>query len=96
MPYTSKVTAVRPAGVQWFNAANPAVSKSELDWVKAQPGFVQLAVEAVNANTLVSTIVFADKASYDAMDAARANRDDFKARKMYCEVNGISRAIERS
>lgn len=95
MPYTSKVTATRPENTKWFNAAHPEMSKGEIDWTKSQPGFVSLTVETPAPNTLVSTLVFEDQASFEAMAALRAQRDDYKERKLYCALNGITRTVER-
>lgn len=96
MPYSSTVTATKPAAAVWFNKANPAVSKAEIDWTKSQPGFVSLTVNNQDANTLVSTLVFQDQASFEAMKAAREGRSDYQARKAYLAANGITRTISRS
>lgn len=96
MSYSSTVTATKPAGVVWFNKANNEVSKAEITWTKSQPGFVSLTVNTPNETTLISTLVFQDQASFEAMVAARANRLDYQARKAYHTANNITRTISRS
>lgn len=97
MPYSSTVTATKPSDAAvWFNKANPTVSKAEIDWIKSQPGFVSLTVKNLNANTLESTLVFKDQASFAAMQAARENRSDYQARQAYLAANGITRSITRA
>jgi hypothetical protein len=96
MSYSSTVTATKPAGVVWFNKANKEVSQAELTWTKSQPGFVSLTVTTPDATTLVSTLVFQDQASFEAMAAARATRLDYQARKAYHAANNITRTVTRS
>ena len=93
MSYTSTTTSVKPAGILWFNTYDNANSMSEINWVRAQPGFVSFKIVAKDENTLVSTLVFEDQASYDAMAAARLTRTDWIARQNYCSVSGITKTV---
>jgi hypothetical protein len=95
MSYTSTTTSVRPNGVLWFNRHDPINSMSLINWESIQPGFVSFNVVVQDANTLVSTLVFEDQASFDAMAAERATRADWIVRQEYCLVNGITKTIVR-
>jgi hypothetical protein len=95
MSYTSTATATRPDGVLWFNAFDSVNSMSEIDWVKAQPGFVSFTVTTPELNKLVSVLVFEDEASFDAMVALRETRSDWLARQEYCLANGITKTVVR-
>lgn len=95
MSYTSTTTAVKPAGVLWFNRHDPVNSMSLINWEKAQPGYVSFNIVVQDENTIVSTLVFEDQASFDAMAAARATRADWIVRQEYGLVNGITKTIVR-
>jgi hypothetical protein len=95
MSYTSTATAIRPAGVLWFNKFDSVTSMSEIAWVKAQPGFVSFTVTAPEKNTLISVLVFEDQTSFDTMAALRVNRADWIARQEYCFTNNITKTVVR-
>jgi hypothetical protein len=81
MSYTSTTTAVRPNGVLWFNKHDNATSQSLINWEAGQPGFVSFSVVVQDPNTLVSTLVFEDQASFETMITERATRADWLARQ---------------
>ena len=93
MAYTVTTTAVKPAGILWFNKYDNSNSMNEINWIKTQPGYVSLKIVAKDANTIVSTLVFEDQASYDAMVDARSSRADWIARQNYCSMSGIKRTV---
>jgi hypothetical protein len=95
MSYTSTATATRPDGVLWFNQYDSVKSLSEINWVKAQPGFVSFTITTPEVNSLVSVLVFEDQTSFDTMAALRVNRADWIARQEYCLANGITKTVVR-
>lgn len=95
MSYTSTCTVTKPTGVLWFNMHDNTTSMSLINWIKAQPGYVSLSIVVPTTTTLVSTLVFEDQASFDAMAAERATRADWLARQEYCLVTGITKSVVR-
>jgi len=95
MSYTSTATATKPDGVLWFSNYDSLKSTSEINWVKAQPGFVSFTVTKPEVNTLVSVLTFEDQTSFDTMAALREAREDWIARQEYCLANGITKTVVR-
>lgn len=88
---------VKPAGIKWYK---PAEGVTE---TLAQFGAAQFAAGAylkarnrkVGKNKVVSTMVFADQAAYDAWRTACDAHPESVAKNAYFEASGITKVVKK-
>jgi hypothetical protein len=94
MSYTVKVTAVRPAGTDWYSDANPAGHEAWQNWFKNLPGVVSVKKTKPDANTIVRTYEFVNEAAYVNVRQESLNNAQNLARTGYNELHGIVSTTE--
>lgn len=91
MAYTLITEATKPANVQWWNQVDSAGATRYAAFVTAFSGVLSAtgAQNEADANKWNSTVVFQNKAAYDAFVAACKTNADWAARKAYNDSNSI-------
>lgn len=89
MAYVVNIDSIKPANVNWFHEYDPAAHTRDINWVKAQAGFVDYQVQVLDSNANRATLIFVEKQNYDAMMQARLQQPDFVARMTYRNMHGI-------
>jgi hypothetical protein len=91
MTYKVEITTIKPAGVEFFGTANPTVNGKPSVPAKAQPGFISRSIQKPDENTMVKTLEFDTKESFEAYDAkVKANTESgYLQKKEYNRVNNI-------
>jgi hypothetical protein len=64
MSYRVQITAVKPAGSEWYSNANPTGHAAWQEWFRSLPGLVSVTKTKPNNNTVVRTYEFLDEAAY--------------------------------
>lgn len=83
--------ATKPANVQWWNQVDSAGATRYATFVSTFPGVLSVVGGANEAdeNKWNSTVVFQNKAVYDAFVAACKTNSDWAARKAYNDANSV-------
>jgi len=92
MSYTVTTTIVKPAGIQWYSDANPSGLASIQQWELTQLGNTLLYKAGVSpdANTYVTTEVYASEAAYQQYLSLLGALPDAQARSQYNQNNNIT------
>lgn len=95
MPYTVRLTTIKPSNVKWYLQSLPVnqrtAGKQWHDaWCLANPNkLLSDTVTKPNANTRVKTLVFIDEAAYDSYRNAKASTPSQIDKRVYNLSHGI-------
>jgi|LauGreDrversion4_2_1035121.scaffolds.fasta_scaffold55878_2 hypothetical protein len=94
MSYRVQITAVKPAGSQWFSEYNPDGHLAWQSWFKNLPGVVNVTKTKPNNNTIVRTYEFLDEAAYLNVKELSLTSPINLERVGYNELYGITSTTE--
>jgi hypothetical protein len=92
MPVTLKITSTKPANTQFFGEVseqNSQMLKTFNEQIRVLPGCVSNAMEVVDNNTRIFTIVFDTVENYANYHEIRTSKLGWAERQEYNLVNGI-------
>lgn len=87
---TITTTSVKPAGKQWFNASESAKNAAYIAWARTFPGVTSFTGGAVDTNTWRAVTVFESQTARDAFQVACQLNENWLARNVFNEANGIT------
>lgn len=94
MSYRVQITAVKPAGSDWYSNANPDGHMAWQSWFRGLPGVVNVTKTKPNNNTIVRTYEFLDEAAYLNVKALSLTSPANLERLGYNELHGIVSTTE--
>ena len=91
MTYEVKITAVKPAGVKWFDQEHQAVFEELKSWAKTLPGLIRVKklIGQSSDDVSVKMYQFIDEAAYIDYTNSLLNNPLDAQRKAYNTANGI-------
>jgi hypothetical protein len=89
MAYTMTSKTTKAASTPWFNQANAASAQRYADFVSNHSGVLEVTGAAVSDTEWNSTMVFENKAAFDAFFEDCKKNSDWAARKAYNTANSI-------
>ena len=88
---------VKPAGIKWYRAAADC-TETLPQWSAAQlaaGAYIKARSRKVGKNKVISTMVFADQAAYEAWVTASDAHPETSLKNTYFEANGITQVIKK-
>jgi hypothetical protein len=81
MAYTVEVTMIKKSSQQWISQAKPYIATMYLDWLTAQPEFINRSTNRIDENTMTIHTTYVSEQAFNDIVAKRALNEAYIARK---------------
>jgi hypothetical protein len=83
--FTLKATTIKTPASKWYNDVDPILQHTYFAWVEKFPGVVSVSHTTIDDNTFERSIVFTDRAAYNAFKIVRETQPGYQARMAHIE-----------
>ena len=94
MSYNLEVTTSKPTGTDWFIVAFPEEQTVVAEWQSSFPGLLEVSTTEIDANTLLTTMIFENETAYNTYAFERMSQPAWVSKNEYYTSIGATVVTE--